>query len=178
VRRMQPANAQQREYWNSVDSREWVVIPHRYDEMLAPFAECLVAAAAPADGERVLDVGCGNGATTLMFAERLGSTGAAVGIDLSEGMIENARARASERRIGQAMFRVADAQVDDLGGPYDAAVSRFGVMFFEDPDAACANVADELRPGGRMTFVCWRTEPENEWVVVQQAAVAQHVPLP
>ncbi|HEY8218022.1 MAG TPA: class I SAM-dependent methyltransferase [Acidimicrobiia bacterium] len=175
---MQPANAVQRAYWNSDDSREWVDSPHRYDDMLAPFADALLTAVTPVTGERVLDIGCGNGATTLMFANEVGAAGESVGVDLSEAMIANARARAAEQGITNATFAVADAQVDDLGAPYDIAVSRFGIMFFDDPDAACANVVGALRTGGRVAITCWRTVAENEWVRVQAAAVAEHVALP
>jgi SAM-dependent methyltransferase len=93
-------------------------------------------------------------------------------------MLANARARAVERGLGHATFVAADAQVAALGGPYDAVMSRFGIMFFDDPDAACANIVGSLAPGGRLALVCWRSVPENEWVRVQAMAVAQHVALP
>ena len=152
--------------------------PQRYDEMLAPFNDRLIAVAAPVPGERALDVGCGNGAVTLELAAEVGPDGAVVGVDLSESMIATARDRAAAARIENASFVVADAQVDDLDGPYDIAVSRFGVMFFDDTDAACANIAAALTGGGRAAFVCWRTAAENEWVDVQARAAAAHAPLP
>jgi SAM-dependent methyltransferase len=126
----------------------------------------------------MLDVGCGNGATTLMLADAVGATGEAVGIDLSRAMVEQARARAEAASAVSARFEVADAQVDDLEGPYDAAVSRFGVMFFEDVDEACANIVSALGPSGRVVFACWRAAAENEWVRVLMGAAAEHVPLP
>jgi SAM-dependent methyltransferase len=175
---VEPANAEQRAYWNSADSREWVDGPQRYDEMLEPFAHALLDTTAPEPGEIVLDVGCGNGATTLMFAERVAPTGSATGVDLSEPMVANARDRAADRGLGNAVFTVADAQIDDVGGPYDVIVSRFGVMFFDDPLAACVNLVDALAEGGRLTFAVWRSVPENEWVMVQARAAAAHVQLP
>ena len=169
-------NAEQREYWNSADSREWIDAASRYDEMLAPFADRVLEAAALSRGERVLDVGCGNGATTLAAAELVGTEGEAIGIDLSLPMLDNARARAAERGLTNATFVAADAQVATLGGPFDAIVSRFGVMFFDDPDAACGNLVGSLGTGGRVAFACWRTVPENEWVAVQATAAFARVP--
>lgn len=175
---MPEANAEQREYWNSDESREWVEEPGRYDEMLEPFGIRALEVADVRPGERVLDVGCGNGALTIEAAVRAGADGSATGIDLSEPMLTNARARAAERGLAHATFEVADAQVAALDGPFDAVMSRFGIMFFDDPDAACANIVGSLAPGGRVAFMCWRAVPENEWVLVQAAAIAQHVALP
>jgi len=174
---MDVANVEQQEYWNGADSRDWVDAPERFDEMLEPFAAHLLDAATLVDGERVLDVGCGNGATTLAVAQRLGG-GGAVGIDLSVPMLENARARATARGIDNVTFIDADAQIATLPGPFDAIVSRFGVMFFDDPDAACANLVGSLRDGGRVVFVVWRSVPENEWVAVQAGAMFSHVAPP
>jgi SAM-dependent methyltransferase len=175
---MPEANAEQREYWNSGDSREWVDEPERYDEMLEPFGVRALEVADVRSGERVLDVGCGNGALTIEAAVGAGDGGSATGIDLSESMLANARARAAERGLENATFVAADAQVAALDGPFDAVISRFGIMFFDDPDAAFANIVGSLGPGGRAALVCWRPVPENQWVTVQAAAVAEHVPLP
>ena len=174
---MPEVNAEQREYWNGDESREWVDAAERFDAMLEPFLAPLLDAAAPTTGERVLDVGCGNGVTTLAAAEILGP-GEAVGIDLSAAMIENARRRAAERSIANASFSVADAQVATLPGPFDVTVSRFGVMFFDDPAAACANIVGSLGDDGRLAFVCWRSLPENEWVRVQAEVAFAHVTPP
>jgi SAM-dependent methyltransferase len=172
------ANAEQREYWNSDDSREWVDEPDRFDEMLEPFGIRALAVADIRPGDRVLDVGCGNGALTIEAAVRAGADGSATGIDLSEPMLATARARAAELGLRNTTFVVADAQVAALGGPFDVATSRFGIMFFDDPDAAFANIVGSLAPDGRVAFACWRPVTENEWVTVQAAAVAEHVPLP
>ncbi|MCJ7436420.1 MAG: class I SAM-dependent methyltransferase [Acidimicrobiia bacterium] len=173
------ANPEQREYWNGPDSQEWVEDAERYDAMLAPYGETVLDAAALTSGERVLDVGCGNGATTLEAAARVGDgDGEAVGFDISAPMLEVARSRASERGIANARFTLGDAQTDALGGPYDVAISRFGIMFFSDPAAAFANVRSALLPGGRAALLCWRPMLENEWVIVPTAAAIEHVPPP
>ncbi|MEX2254322.1 MAG: class I SAM-dependent methyltransferase [Acidimicrobiia bacterium] len=170
-------NSEQREYWNGADSREWVDEMDRYDEMLAPFGARVLDVAGLAPGARVLDVGCGNGATTLAASARVAPGGQALGIDLSAPMLANARARAEGQGLGNVRFEVADAQTAELGGPFDSVISRFGVMFFDDPDAACRNLVGSLGPGGRLAFVCWRGAIENEWVAVQAAAALAHAPV-
>ena len=154
------ANAQQARYWTEDGGPSWVRDEAVYDRMLIPFNEALVDVLAPQSGERVLEIGCGFGSTALAIAAR----GAVVhGVDISPPMIERARARADA--AGAAVsFAVGDAQEDDLGGPYDAVTSRFGVMFFADPVRAFANIARATRPGGRLAFVCWRTLDRNPWM--------------
>lgn len=177
------ANQEQREYWNGSDSHEWIVEADRYDAMLAPYGETVLDAAELTGGEHVLDVGCGGGATTLGAAARVGASdgdgdGDAVGFDISAPMLEVARTRASARGISNARFMLGDAQTDALGGPYDIAISRFGIMFFADPVAAFANLRSALAPGGRVALLCWRPMLDNEWIVVPTAAALEHVPPP
>jgi len=183
------ANPEQREYWNGADSHEWVDEADRFDAMLAPWGERVLDAGALAAGERVLDVGCGNGATTLGAAARVGAPnrdgdgdgdgdGEATGFDISEPMLEVARSRATARGVANARFTAGDAQTDPLDGPYDVAISRFGIMFFADPVAAFANIRSALVPGGRAAFLCWRPMFDNEWVMVPTGAALEHVSAP
>lgn len=156
----QGSNAEQARYWSEDGGPSWVRDEAIYDRMLTPFNEALVGALAPQAGERVLEIGCGFGSTAFAIAAR----GAAVhGVDISPPMIERARARA-EAMGAAATFAVGDAQEDDLGGPYDAVTSRFGVMFFADPVRAFTNIGRATRPGGRLVFVCWRTLDRNPWM--------------
>jgi len=170
-------NAEMTEFWSTRGGDQWVAERDRYDALLAPCGRRLLDAAGPARGELVLDVGCGNGAATLEVARRVGPEGQAVGIDLSPAMLATARARAAEAGVA-ATFVEGDVQVADLGGPYDAVVSRFGVMFFDDPEAAFANIAGALRSGGRLVFVCWQEMLSNEWLAVPAAAIVCHVGVP
>lgn len=150
------ANEKMREYWSSSGAIVWVRHRRLFDAELAPFAEAVVDTIAPAPGDRVLDIGCGTG-TLLELATGRGATG--LGIDISPAMIE-----AAAERVPTASFRVGDAQTDDLvgiGALFDAAVSRFGVMFFEDPVAAFTNVRRAVRVDGRLAFTCWRSPAEN-----------------
>ena len=148
------ANEQMRENW-TVGAEGWVAHRDLFDRELAPFGEAVLERAQPGPGQRVLDVGCGTGRVTAGAVAR-GAT--AVGVDISPVLIE-----AAERFVPDASFLVADAQTDDLAahGPFDHVVSRFGVMFFEDPTEAFANIRRAEAPGGALTFACWRGLEEN-----------------
>jgi SAM-dependent methyltransferase len=173
------ANAEQRSYWNSQAGPLWVANQERLDRQIRAHGERALAALAPAEGERVLDLGCGCGDTSLALARRVGPRGFVLGLDLSEPMLARARERAAAAGLAQLAFRAADLQSDALEAEgFDAAYSRFGVMFFVEPELAFANVRRALRPGGRLAFVCWRPLAENEWVRVPLAAAAAHLPPP
>jgi SAM-dependent methyltransferase len=170
-------NRDQAEHWNSAEETgRWVTHQELYDRMLAPFADMVLGAAALAAGEQVLDVGCGCGATTLAAA-RVIAPGQAFGVDLSAPMLDRAISTAKLAGLGNASFERADAQVHAFGQVFDAVISRFGVMFFDDPIAAFANVRSATRPGGRLTFACWQDLTANEWLAIPVAAMAAHVPL-
>jgi SAM-dependent methyltransferase len=173
------ANAEQAEHWNSVEElRHWVDLQARYDTMLGPFATLLLDAARISSGETVLDVGCGCGATTRSAA-LFAAPGEVLGVDLSAAMLERGRADADTAGLSNVSFLQADAQVQALGSDrFDVVISRFGVMFFEDPIAAFANIGAATRPGGRLVFVCWRPLIENAWLLVPGAALTEFVRLP
>lgn len=158
------ANIEQSRYWNEEGGDAWVDEQAHMDRMLVPFADAVYEAADVQPGERVVDIGCGCGVTTLHLAELVGETGTAVGLDISTPMIQRASARAAELGLVNVEFVVADVQTADLPTPrFDVIASRFGVMFFEDPTLAFANIRRAARAGGRMAFVCWRTLAENLW---------------
>lgn len=176
---MSIANTEQAEHWNSGDDLAyWIDNQPRFERMLEPFADMILRAAALGAGSNVLDVGCGCGATTLAAA-RLIAPGQAVGVDLSGPMLARARAGAAADGLVNAAFQQADAQVHPLEpAAFDTVISRFGVMFFEDPVAAFANIRSATRPAGRLVFVCWQPLAANQWLLVPRAALAEHVPPP
>ena len=177
---MSIANTAQAEHWNSGDDvAYWTGNQERFDRMLEPFTELILRAAALRPGGHVLDVGCGCGATTLAAA-RLVMPAQAVGIDLSVPMLTRARARAEAAGLANnAVFLHGDAQVHPLEpARFDAVISRFGAMFFEDPVAAFANIRSATRSAGRLVFVCWQPLAANQWLLVPGAALAEHVPPP
>lgn len=174
---MTEANADQRDYWNRDEARHWVVQQHRFDEMLEPFGVAMLAAAAVTSAEHVLDIGCGNGAATRLAA-RSATLGTALGIDLSEMMVERARETARAENVENVTFEVNDAQTCAFEPTIDCAISRFGVMFFDDPVAAFTNIRVALRPGGRLALVVWQELAKNDWVSVPVSAALAHVPPP
>lgn len=179
ILRMKQVNEAQREYWNGGGGERWVAEAERYDMLNQRFGRRLVEVLAAQPGERVLDIGCGNGALALEVAKHVGLDGAVVGLDISEPMLGVARERAHAAGAGNVTFEQGDAQVHSLPpASFHAVTSRFGVMFFEDPVAAFANLASATRPAGRLVFACWQDLVQNEWIMVPAAAAIAHVPFP
>ena len=167
------------EHWNGKAGNHWASEVDTYDRLLAGHLDVVIAAAALQPGERVLDIGCGSGATSLAAGRIVGPEGSVLGVDISGPMLERARERASAEGLDQVRFEQADAQTHQLDrDAFDVVISRFGVMFFEDPAAAFANIAAALRPGGRTAFVCWQDVFSNAWMGVPAMAVMQVVTLP
>lgn len=171
----------QAEHWNGRGGDAWVRRQETLDQVVRPLGEVALAAAAVSPGDAVLDVGCGCGDTTLAVAARAGKAGRVLGVDVSGPMLGRARERLSAREGASAPVELvlADAATHALpAASFDVLVSRFGVMFFEDPDAAFANLARALRPGGRLAFVCWRALAENRWAALPLRAIGSVVTLP
>ena len=157
-------NRDQAEFWSSESGNKWVENAAVLDAAMAPALDAVLEAAALQQGERVLDIGCGTGASTLAAAAAVGPDGRVTGADISPVMLGGARKRAAEAGCATVDFVVADAQTHGFApGAFDAMISRFGVMFFADSVAAFANMAKAMRPGGRMHFVCWSGLQENPW---------------
>jgi len=166
-------NQDQIDYWNGPAGQRWAEAQESLDRTLASIGKAFLAFAAVKPGERVLDIGCGCGTTTLAFADAAGPNGRVTGLDISAPMLGLARTRAAGRPIE---FVQADASVHPFRAEYDVATSRFGVMFFADPVAAFANIRKALKPGGRLAFLCWRAMPDNVWAVVPFAAARDLLP--
>lgn len=161
--------------WSGKSGERWVANQARLDAMVAVFGQTALEAAAPATGERALDIGCGAGASSLALAARVGAGGQVLGVDISEPLIGQARSLAHQET--RVLFQVADASRAELPeGAFDILFSRFGVMFFDDPIAAFTHMRRALRPGGRVAFVCWRAAAENDWVRLPMGALKGIVP--
>jgi SAM-dependent methyltransferase len=174
-------NQEQIEFWNSPAAERWVKYQVDFDRAIGAFGNAALAALPLAAGARVLDVGCGTGSTTLQIVERVAPGGSVVGVDVSQLLLARARERVPERaaalRVGLDL-KLADAATYRAPKPFDALFSRFGVMFFDQPVSAFANLRSALAPGGRIAFVCWRALAENPWTAVPLKAARRVVPPP
>jgi len=166
-------NAAMRQYWNEVAGPRWVERADLQEARNLEVAELLLREAKPQAGERVLDVGCGPGATSFPFAAAVGPTGHVTGADISDPMLGLLRQRVAERGAKNITPLSADAQVHPFSpGGFDLVISRFGVMFFADPVAAFRNLAAALRPGGRLCMAVWAPIADNlHWKIPFDIAV-------
>jgi ubiquinone/menaquinone biosynthesis C-methylase UbiE len=169
-------DADQAALWNGRAGRVWAESQALLDQLFGPIEALLVDAVLAAARRRVLDVGCGTGATTLAVARRLGANGRCVGVDISGPMLEAARARA-EREGTPASFVRADAQTHAFEpGGFDVIISRFGVMFFDDPVQAFANLRRAATDDAELRCVVWRSPAENPFMTTAERAAAPLLP--
>lgn len=165
------------EYWNEDGGRAWVANIDRTEAQLRSLSDTLIGRAAARRGEHVLDVGCGGGQTSRELAKQVDPGGRVLGVDVSALILPIAVQRGSG--IANLEFQLSDAAEADLGAEaFDLVFSRFGVMFFDEPVAAFANLHRSLKPGGRLVFMCWRTPEENPWMGETAAAAFAIVPPP
>lgn len=167
-------NTTMRELWTKHGGPAWIANHELFESVYAPWNDALADELEPLDGLTVLDVGCGPGSLSGVV---VGRGGHAVGIDISETMVAGAR-----ELVPEATFDVADAQDADLRAlapdGFDAVASRFGVMFFDDPVAAFANIRRAAKADGRMAFACWRSEAENPTFTLGTRVLAERLPAP
>ncbi|MBX3125793.1 MAG: class I SAM-dependent methyltransferase [Polyangiaceae bacterium] len=170
-------NSAQVSYWNALAGQAWRQQRARVDQLLDPLMSLSLDRLAPKAGEAVLDVGCGAGTSTLALARAVAPTGRVMGVDVSRVLLTEARERA--RSLPNVELREADAQVTALpAASFDIVYSRFGVMFFDDPEAAFTSLHQCLRPDGRLGFLCWRERDLNEWATVTLRAAQGLVDFP
>ncbi len=163
-------NQAQAAFWEEV-AGTWLASIGHVALVESPFGQMAMERLGPIIGARVLDIGCGSGDTTIELGRRVGAEGRVVGVDIAPSMIASARAHAEELGVGNVEFMVADVQEAPLdAASFEAAFSQFGVMFFEDPVAAFANVRRLIGDQGVFCFACWQNLFVNEWMMVPGAA--------
>ncbi|MGH1340269.1 MAG: class I SAM-dependent methyltransferase [Nannocystales bacterium] len=155
-------NEEPETYWREHAGPKWVRARHAVDYIVSPITDHLLAVADAKEGERVIDIGCGCGTTTLAFAKQVGPSGHVLGVDVSDPMLEVTRSAAAE--IPQLDVALADAGSHSFSPEANLLASRFGVMFFPDPPAAFANMRSALAPGGRTALICWQPIERNPWI--------------
>lgn len=168
-----PANQQQYQYWNGPGGATWALNQARLDDMLTPLSAAAIRSAAAAAGERVMDIGCGCGDTSIALA----LNGAQVeGVDLSKPMLDLARQRTED--MHSVSFTQADASVVPFASPVQLLFSRFGVMFFDKPIEAFSHLHSGLSEAGRLVFICWQKPSANPWMSLGGKALQPFLPAP
>jgi SAM-dependent methyltransferase len=167
---MSADNSEQIAEWNGAQGQRWAAMRQEIERFVVPFGDAALKAAAPQPGERVIDVGCGCGDTSIELARMVGAAGAVLGIDVSQPMLAVARSRGALANGAHLAFRDGDASEAALPANTDLLFSRFGVMFFSQPSPAFSHMRKSLRAGGRCVFVCWRTPRDNPWAMTPLSA--------
>jgi SAM-dependent methyltransferase len=172
---LDPSNVEQASDWDGEGGQHWATYHLEYERLLGVFDAVLLEAGAVRSDDRILDIGCGTGATTRALAARA-VDGSVCGLDLSEPMLQIAREAADHEGIRNVEFVQGDAQVYSFAsGSFDVAVSRMGCMFFGDPVAAFANIGRALRRGGRLALIVWQAQAANGWITAVDAALGEPV---
>ena len=175
---MEDKNVKQKEFWSGAGGDVWVNKQKEMDIMLNPLGQRAIDKLDLSNGKRILDIGCGCGATTLEIAKMI-PEGKIIGVDISEPMLNQARKDALEMSLSNTEFVVQDVQTEEISkDAFDIAFSRFGVMFFEDSYEAFKNINIALKIGGQLSFVCWQEPLLNPWQSLSIQVIKQFIDLP
>ncbi len=177
---MTSVNEEQAEFWgNSEQGTKWLTYEDQLDHAFAPVLDLVLDRAALSAGMQVLDIGCGTGVSAIAAARAVGPNGHVLAADISQPFLDRAAKRAESNGIQTITFQHADAQTYAFEpGQMDAAISRFGVMFFNDSIAAFRNIASALKPGGQMTFASWGPLDVNPWFKIPHVAAVRRMGQP
>lgn len=173
-----PSGTPPAEDWAGEMGARWLAGIDQFESMIAPIGDALLARAAFATGERVLDLGCGGGATSLAIAALVGPTGSVTGVDISPDLIAKARERAEAAGARNVTFECVDAAMFRPDEPFDRMISRFGCMFFPQPVDAFANLHGCIKPGGRIDLAVWGPPRDNPWMMEMMGVLRRHIDVP
>ncbi len=175
---MEDKNSKQKDFWSGKGGDYWVEKQNEMDIMLNPLGEKALAKLDLNSNSKVLDIGCGCGATTLGIAQIV-SEGFVTGLDISVPMLDKAKLEAKIQGIENVDFKVVDVQVDQLAcEEYDSVYSRFGVMFFDDPFEAFKNIFSSVKKDGELSFVCWQDPSLNPWQSLSLQVIRGYLDMP
>ena len=175
---MENINSKQKQFWSGAGGDVWVNKQSEMDIMLNPLGAKAIDKLDLNQETKILDIGCGCGATTLEIAKKI-DDGTITGVDISEPMLKRASQNAAALELSNINFQVLDVQVDEIpSNDFDIAFSRFGVMFFENPFEAFSNIYKSLKQDGQLSFVCWQNPALNPWQSLSIQVIKQFLDLP
>ena len=173
------SNEEQKDYWTNSAGKLWVKDKVEKDNMLEPLGNYALSKFNIIEGMNVLDIGCGTGITSTQIAKKINNIGYVTGLDFSKTMINEAIKYSEKLGIKNINFAVKDIQNEELKIlEYDAAFSRFGVMFFSNPIMAFKNIYSALKKNGILTFICWQSQKENLWYNSGLEIVKKYIDVP
>ena len=176
---MKSPEALKGEDWAGEMGVKWLANLEQFEGMIAPIGKALLKQAEFKSGERVLDIGCGGGGTTIAIAQSVAPSGEVLGIDISPDLTTASTQRAADAGLRNIRFLCADAANVQLAeAPYDRLFSRFGTMFFPEPHKAFSKLATLLRPGARIDLAVWAAPRDNLWMMEMMAIVRRFVDVP
>ena len=167
-------NNEQFEFWNKGIGQKWVDEDESMNERLSILTEELFLKSKIKKDDKVLDIGCGGGQTSFEASKLVGSNGYVVGADISKILLELAERKYSQ--IKNLDFKYCDVQNYEFKkNEFSKIISRFGVMFFENPFAAFKNIYNSLKYNGFLNFVCWTNVMENEFFTAATNIIIRHL---
>ena len=175
---MDDKNIKQKQFWSGAGGDVWVDKQREMDIMLNPLGQKAIEQLILKENTKILDIGCGCGATTIEIAKMI-PKGHVTGLDISIPMLDRAEKLASEMSLSNIDFQVKDVQTEEISSNhYDIAFSRFGVMFFENPYEAFKNINQSIKENGQLVFVCWQHPSLNPWQSLSLQVIKEYLDLP
>ena len=169
-------NTAQKRFWSGSGGENWAKDRDIFDRRLQSLGDAALQAMNLKAGMDVVDIGCGSGTTTFDIATVVGNIGSVTGIDISVPMLQLAHKRTKEYELTNVRFLDQDIQTDSLNdNSFDAAFSRFGVMFFDEPVKAFVNLHRALRRSGQLAFVCFQSPERNLWASLSQKTIEKYL---